>query len=43
MYVCVGCGGPAVRVDGTVCCSDPECGMVRILPALPERLPWESD
>ncbi len=43
MWICVGCGGPAEREGETVRCLDAACGVVRILPALPERLPWETE
>ncbi|MFA5608126.1 MAG: hypothetical protein WDA07_13230 [Leucobacter sp.] len=42
-WVCTACHGPAHRRDNKVVCEDPYCGVVRILPALPERLPWESE
>ena len=42
-WTCTACRGPAERIDETVCCTDPECRVVRILPSLPERLPWEPD
>lgn len=42
LWVCLECHGPAVRVDGTVHCTDEACGAERTLPELPEQLPWEQ-
>jgi len=42
-WVCSACHGEAEEVDGIVYCLDPECGVVRIPRALPERLPWEPE
>ncbi len=41
MFVCIACGGRAERIDDTVHCVNNERGVVRILPALPEQMPWE--
>lgn len=43
MWTCIACGGPADCDGNLVRCRDPECGVVRILPSLPDRLPWEPE
>lgn len=40
--VCTTCGEPAELISGALHCLDDACGMVRILPVLPDRLPWET-
>lgn len=42
LWVCIACHGPAMSDGETVTCVDDRCGVVRILPALPDRLPWEE-
>lgn len=43
MRLCTTCGSEAVVSGNTATCTSPECGVVRILPAMPERLPWETE